>query len=121
MAVAARASEGWTLGIDCEVVGDRERSAIARKVLRPGELQRWQADGAQWPALLEVFSTKEAVYKALHPHVSRYIGFEEAEVLADGQIRMHLASDEGPFTLCSHLNWQGERLLVVVEARPGRT
>jgi len=118
MAIAARSSGGWTLGIDCEVVGERERSAIARKVLRPQELERWHAEGAQWPALLEVFSTKEAIYKALHPHVPRYIGFEEAEVLADGEIRMHLASAEGPFTLSRHLSWLGERLLVVVEARP---
>ena len=119
LAIAAPTSGAWTLGIDCEVEGDRERSAIARKVLRPSELQRWNADGSRWPALLEVFSTKEAIYKALHPHVGRYIGFEEAEILADGQIQMHLSQQEGPFELNSHASWHGKRLLVVVEARLG--
>ena len=118
IAIAAPRSAGRTLGIDCEVAGDRDRNSIAPKVLRATELERWQAGGARWPALLETFSTKEAIYKALHPHVPRYIGFEEAEVLADGQLRLHLRQQEGPFVLTRHLQWHGERLLVVVEARP---
>jgi 4'-phosphopantetheinyl transferase EntD len=118
IAIAAPATAGRTLGIDCEVAGDRDRNTIAPKVLRATELERWQAGGSLWPALLETFSTKEAIYKALHPHVPRYIGFEEAEVLADGQIRLHLSHQEGPFALRRYLDWHVERLVVVVEARP---
>jgi len=117
-AVAARGGSGRTLGIDCEVVGDRDRSSIARKILRPSELVRWQSMGSDWRALLEVFSTKEAIYKALHPHVPRYIGFEEAEVDEQGQIQLHLAAGEGPFSLRRHLQWDRDRLLVMVEAEP---
>ena len=118
-AVAAPADSGRTLGIDCEVIGDRARSSIARKILRPSELLRWQTTGSTWPALLEIFSTKEAIYKALHPHVPRYIGFEEAEVDELGGIRLHLSGGEGPFRLHRHLSWDEQRLIVLVEAEPG--
>jgi 4'-phosphopantetheinyl transferase EntD len=118
-AVAARADSRRTLGIDCEVVGARERSSIARKVLRPSELLRWQSMGKKWPDLLELFSTKEAIYKALHPHVPRYIGFEEAEIDEEGRIHLYLSGKEGPFRLSRHLMWNEDRLVVVVEAEPG--
>jgi len=116
LAIASRSPAGATLGIDCEVIGDRERSGIARKVLLPAEFDRWQSGGSTWSALLETFSTKEAIYKALHPHVPRYIGFEEAEILANGEIQMRLVGGEGPFRMTRHLHWSGERLVVVVEA-----
>ena len=119
-AVAARAELARTLGIDCEVIGARDRSSIARKVLRPSEMLRWERMGKKWPDLLEVFSTKEAIYKALHPHVPRYIGFEEAEIGEDGQIHLHLSGNEGPFRLSRYLMWNEERLLVLVEAEPSR-
>ena len=117
-AVAAATDCHRTLGIDCEVIGDRDRSSIARKILRPAEMSRWESGGRQWPALLEFFSTKEAIYKALHPHVPRYIGFEEAEVDQDGAIHLYLSGNEGPFQLRRHLDWRGQRLLVVVEVEP---
>lgn len=108
---------GGTLGVDCEVLGDRERLGIADKVLRPAELHRWRAEGGSWRGLLERFSTKEAIYKALHPHVPRYIAFEEAE-LQGGRIAMHLTQGEGPFKLRGERWWEGERLFSVVLARP---
>ncbi len=117
-AIAARAEHGWSLGIDCEVVGLRDRNLIARKVLRSAERDRWEAAGGQWRTLLELFSTKEAIYKALHPHVPRYIGFDEAEIEAEGGIRLHLTGGEGPFLMERHLSWQGDRLLAAVRAKP---
>ncbi len=115
-AIAAPLASGLTLGLDCEVVGDRERLGIAKKVLREAELATWRFEGSTWRGLLERFSTKEAIYKALHPHVPRYIGFEEAE-LVGGSITMHLARAEGPFQLRRELWWEGERLFSVVSAR----
>lgn len=117
-AVAGRRSEG-TLGVDSEVIGTRERLAIAPRVLRPGELARWQASGSVWVDLLRSFSVKEAIYKALHPWVPRYIGFHEAEIGPDGDIRMHLEGGEGPFVLTSSVQIDGDRLLSFVRARPG--
>jgi 4'-phosphopantetheinyl transferase EntD len=75
--------------------------------------------GKKWPDLLELFSTKEAIYKALHPHVPRYIGFEEAEIDEEGRIHLYLSGKEGPFRLSRHLMWNEDRLVVVVEAEPG--
>jgi enterobactin synthetase component D len=117
MAVGAPA-RGRTLGVDTEVLGGRDRRSIAERVLRPSELARWQDAGAGWPALLQVFSIKEAVYKALHPWVGRYVGFGEAEVQADGRVHLHLAQGEGPFQLRSMTSWEGDRLIAVVEVRP---
>ena len=122
-AIARRLQEGRTLGIDTEVVGDRERVGIARKVLTPVELARWERTRS-WAALLETFSTKESIYKALHPHVSRYIGFEEAERDESGGLTLALSGNEGPFALSGGLWWEGalgpsRRLVTIVEASAG--
>jgi 4'-phosphopantetheinyl transferase EntD len=66
--------------------------------------------------LLELFSLKEAVYKALHPHVPRYIGFEECEIAADGSITMFLVGGEGPFVLRGMSRWEGQRLISIASA-----
>lgn len=114
-AVAGLASDG-TLGIDCEDAAGRDRSSIASRVLRPSELARWEAAGRSWPALLEVFSLKEAIYKAIHPWVPRWIDFDEAELHADGRIEMHVA--EGSFDFVSAVERDGPRLLSFVRVRP---
>jgi enterobactin synthetase component D len=117
LALARPFVDGKTVGLDSEVLGDRERTGIAGKVLRPSERHRWEAAGSTWAGLLELFCVKEAIYKALYPHVPRYIGFEEAEIEEDGEIRLHLKDQEGPFEMKSWLRWEGERLLAFVEAR----
>ena len=111
---------GVTVGLDSEWLGGRDRSGISRKVLRPSELKRWKASGSEWRRLLELFATKEAIYKALYPHVPRYIGFDEAEIDDDGRIQMHLREGEGPFELRGRLRWEGQRVLAFVEASPMR-
>ena len=121
LAVAAPIADGWTLGVDSEVVGGRDRSGIAKMILRPNELDRWEAAGRQWPELLEFFSVKEAIYKALHPHLPRYIGFDEAEIDAQRQITMHLADGAGPFCLQAGIRWEDERLISLVRARATTT
>ena len=123
LAIARRSRHGRTLGIDSEVIGPRERLAIARKVLTDSELARWEA-APGWPALLQSFSLKEAIYKALHPHVPRYIGFTEAEIDPHGAITMSLAHGEGPFALQGWWWWEGpespsRRLVTICEVRPG--
>ena len=62
-----------TVGLDLE--GDaRERMTIASRVLRPYE----PAD--DWRGVLIRFALKEAAYKAIHPHLRRFVGFQEARV-----------------------------------------
>ena len=114
-AVAGPAGDG-TLGIDSEVTG-RERLAIAPRILRPDELARWTARGSAWSELLEVFSVKEAIYKAMHPHVPRWIGFHEAEIRAGGRIVMHLENEDRSFALTSSLERDGDRIVTIVRAQ----
>lgn len=118
LAVAGPLRGGVTLGVDSEVLGTRERVGIARKILRPAEAARWEAAGSTWPDLLELFSVKEAIYKAMHPHVPRYIAFDEAEV-EGRRLTMHLARGEGDFNLQGHWWWEADRLISVVSARRG--
>jgi len=67
-----------TLGLDLE--GDaRERMTIASRVLRPEELEALPLVDA-WRAVLVRFALKEAAYKAIHPHLRRFVGFQEARV-----------------------------------------
>jgi 4'-phosphopantetheinyl transferase EntD len=115
---AAAPSHVGTIGLDSEIIGTRERLSIAARVLRPAELTRWRAAGADWPSLLRSFSVKEAIYKALHPWVPRYIGFHEAEVAADGSISMHLDGGEGDFVFASVVETDADRLLSFVRVRP---
>lgn len=83
-AVAARAGEATALGIDAErrprplserasavIATDWESSQLAR-------LQREFVSLLPWSTLL--FSAKEAVYKAWHPHARRPLSFRDAEV-----------------------------------------
>ena len=64
------------LGIDLE---ERERVTdnLFGKLFTPAELAGFGGD-ARLPGL--VFSAKEAVYKAVNPHVGKFIGFQEVEV-----------------------------------------
>jgi 4'-phosphopantetheinyl transferase EntD len=88
VALAAR-DTGWTVGIDLELDEPR-RIDIAHKVLTPMEMTRLEAiAGAKrdrW--VTRAFAIKEAVYKAIDPHLRRYVGFQEVEVwpATDGSV-----------------------------------
>jgi 4'-phosphopantetheinyl transferase EntD len=67
---AAEPADGHTLGIDLEEIAP-ERPAIAEIVLRDDEAP------PNWLELLRVFCLKEALYKALYPHLRRTVDFKE--------------------------------------------
>ena len=70
---AAEPAADHTLGIDLEEIAP-ERPAIADVVLREDE------DAPNWLELLRVFCLKEALYKALYPHLRRSVDFQEVAV-----------------------------------------
>jgi len=74
---------GWTIGIDLEVRAPRPID-IARRVLTAGEAAALAAldDDARRRRVVRTFAIKEAVYKAIDPHLGRYVGFHEV-ALAD--------------------------------------
>jgi 4'-phosphopantetheinyl transferase EntD len=80
VALAAPAS-GWTVGIDLELPAPRKLD-IAPRVLTPAELAAIAAHdaAARARAVLLAFALKEAVYKAIDPHLRRYVGFQEVAV-----------------------------------------
>jgi 4'-phosphopantetheinyl transferase EntD len=119
--LAARAS-GWTVGIDVEQrhLGKQD---ISRHVLTAAE----QAELAELDplareqAIMLRFSLKESIYKAIDPHVRRFVGFQEVSVsiLPDGDARVdpHLEGGarlhvEGWWTLGT------DHVLTVARARP---
>jgi 4'-phosphopantetheinyl transferase EntD len=121
IAMLARGSPG--LGIDLEDT-DRDRPGVARRVLRPEELAAVEALPAdrQWRDTVVRFSIKEAIYKALHPFLERYIGFGEVAVWPspDGIDRVDawLAKGEGPFHFDVRHYWLECRVFSTVRVRP---
>jgi 4'-phosphopantetheinyl transferase EntD len=113
---------GWTIGVDLEV--DRSRGIdIARKVLTAAELAALDAEGAAGAArdraVILAFAIKEAVYKAIDPHLRRYVGFQEVAVWpdADGAVRVEPLADWG---LDVEAAWRGlgSHLVCTARARP---
>ncbi len=135
IALVARTPGGTTapqpplgVGIDLEDL-DHARAGIAERVLRAEELSVVDTlpGHRKWVDIATRFALKEAVYKAIHPFVRRYVAFEEASVRTspDGtdEITLHLANGEGPFVVDARHTWiEGPgavpRVLASVRVRP---
>ena len=66
------------LGVDiAPLLGEAPLRAVVRRCLGDDERERWQSPGD----VAVVFAAKESIYKAAHPQVARYIGFDEAEII----------------------------------------
>lgn len=101
VALVARTDEsGSTVGVDLETTAP-PRPAIAEIALRLEERDALHAmpEGERWPRLLLAFAAKEALYKALHPHLKRYVRYDEASVVFSSggvpAIRLHLSAMGG--------------------------
>jgi len=121
LAVALAARGELMLGLDLEDT-DRERPGVAERVLTPGELDANLAlpPERRWVDAVLRFSVKEAVYKAIHPALHRYIGFGEVEVWpqGDGTDRVVPRSpDLAAYTFEARHAWLGSRVLTTVKAR----
>lgn len=111
-----------SLGVDLEDYAPA-RLSIAEHVLTHEELDTIAPlpDHRRWIALLVRFSIKESIYKALYPHVRRYVGFHEALVEPDIQgsarVSLRLAQREGPFHVEARYEWLHGRLLTSARIR----
>lgn len=119
LALVAPSSAG-TIGIDLE--GDeRQRLSIAERVCRPEEFAAVEAlaDDAKWKNVLVRFAVKEAVYKAVFPHVRHFFGFQAAAVEpSTGAVTLYLPPEDPPVIVETELEWLSElRLLAMVRAR----
>ncbi len=124
VALVARSRHG-RLGLDLEDLAPA-RMGIAERVLLPEELDAVMAlpEHRRWTALVLRFSMKEAVYKALHPYVHRYVGFDEALVRPDvdctAAVELRLREDEGSFRVEARYAWLPGRIITMVRIRPPR-
>lgn len=86
------------VGIDIEQSFSRRRN-IAKKILTPNELEDLGGlDGVtRDEEVLLRFSLKESVYKAMHPLISQFVGFQEAEIKPhnDGTATVYLNLKSG--------------------------
>lgn len=122
-------ARGGTLGVDLEAPLPA-RPQVATRVLTAAEQERVEAlePDRRWTAILLRFSIKEAIYKALHPHVRRYVGFQEAEVHPrvdeTAEVTLHLREDESPspvdFQVDAHYRWIRGWLVTTVRILPQR-
>ncbi len=121
VALVARSGHGH-IGVDLEDLLP-ERSGVASRVLTARELAAVEAlpPERRWTSVVVRFSIKEAIYKALAPTLSRYIGFEEAEVdpTPDGlaTVTLHLARGEPAPSVVARTTWLPGRVLSTVRAR----
>lgn len=90
---------GWTVGVDVEQ-RQMGKQDITRHVLTDAERAGLAAldPGSREQAVMLRFSLKESIYKAIDPHVRRFVGFHEVDVvvLPDGRAHVdaHLARAE---------------------------
>ena len=83
-AVAGVTSELRGIGIDLEVIS-RMSPGVARRILRDEERSAiCTAAGFQQEQATIYFCVKEAIYKALHPVLRTFIGFEQACLIPTG-------------------------------------
>ena len=73
----------------------------------------------QWRAVLLRFALKEAAYKAIHPHLQRFVGFQEARVTLGegGGAQIAIVTEPG---LILEAGWEaldGQKILAMVRAK----
>ncbi|MDX1505312.1 MAG: 4'-phosphopantetheinyl transferase superfamily protein [Spongiibacter sp.] len=80
----ARAEHYLALGIDAQAwISEESAPRLSRRILSPGEKTLLtESDVPLAEGLSLVFSAKESIYKAFHPHVQRFFGYREAELTA---------------------------------------
>lgn len=116
MSCSPIASAVGGIGIDLERIDDKRGKRIGRKVLTANEqkeLGGLEAIGiSSAEEVILRFSLKESVYKAMHPILCQYVGFQEAEVTprSDGTAKVTLNLTNG-----AH-----ERLGIVVQSASWR-
>lgn len=106
VAVAAVAnsneSDIATLGVDIELLA-RQRmphQRLAKRILTPEEFDALPDDAEERAnRILLHFSLKEAVYKAIHPLVRRYVGFREVSLIVNTDFITSGGSDSGTATV----------------------
>lgn len=122
-ALAARAAETWSVGLDIELLDPPLEDAVARLVLRPGEL----TPGRHLARV--AFAIKECIYKCLYPATGWALGFHDVVVDIDPASGRYTAAVDPRWRLDGHplsaleggfATWSGHVLAVLVMASAGQ-
>ena len=121
--LAARES-GWTVGVDVEQphLGKQDISRYVLTAEEQAELAEIDPASRDHAIMLR-FSLKESIYKAINPHVRRFVGFQEVSVsiLPEGCARVAPRLEDG-----ARLHIEGwwtigqDHVLTVARARPSQ-
>lgn len=94
-ALVARRSNFVGVGLDIESSTRRLSPRLAARICRQSE-SRWvlsaQSPADQQQRLLQLFSAKETLYKAVAPIINRFFGFQDAELLWDPALQTFTAT-----------------------------
>lgn len=100
------------IGVDLERVPlpSKSQERLANRILTPSErasLGRLQSLTESQEVLLR-FSIKESIYKAMHPLLCEYIGFQDAQVtpLDDGNVKVDILHDKADLFQYVKAHWQ---------------
>ncbi|ETX30629.1 4'-phosphopantetheinyl transferase family protein [Roseivivax isoporae] len=124
---AGRAAAFSAIGIDIErPVAADEAAPLVAQVMDAGEHAR-AAEVLGEAAFTAVFSAKEALYKALHPRLGRFVGFDEVRATPCDAERLRLdlgprlARDSGRAAIHARLwHWQGHVATACILRADGR-
>lgn len=123
LAAALLERGGPTLGLDIEALAP-PRPAIATRILDEEEQRAWGRlpRDRRWPFVLRRFALKEATYKAIYPHLRRYVSFEEAHIAraepGGVSLRIRTRQGEPELGLEAELFEEADHLWAMVRAQP---
>lgn len=117
IACAVASTSAIGMGVDiAPLLGESQLRAVARRCLIDPERERWQSP----PEVAVVFAAKESIYKAAHPRVGRYIGFDEADVIEQSggawtaRLGEQLAAELGVGWVSGSSAWEADLVYVVL-------
>lgn len=117
VACAVVSADARGIGVDiAPLLAESQLRAVARRCLVDPERERWQS--AREVAV--VFAAKETIYKAAHPRVGRYVGFDEADVIEQtggawtARLGEQLAREIGMGWVSGAFAWESELVYTVL-------
>lgn len=80
IAIVAKRSAAWTVGIDLESMKRMRREDVGSLICLHSELDWAYNDGDSLARLTMIFSAKETIFKAFYPLCQRFIDFKEVKL-----------------------------------------
>ena len=117
VACAVVSADARGVGVDiAPLLAESQLRAVTRRCLVDAERERWQS--AREVAV--AFAAKEAIYKAAHPRVVRYIGFDEADIFEQSggawtaRLGERLATEVGVGWVAGAFAWESDLVYSVL-------